>query len=335
MSGNSTSKLAELQVFSGIAILCVVLIHSNGYYLLNVLNLGSYLEAQFVVRLLDNFIHASVPMFVFIAGYKYSLNNINDEYKEYVLKKIKKIIKPFLVISMIYFIKNIIVNIDYFNNVRTIVIEFINIFRGYNAAYQLWYIPMYIFITLTYPILYRIFNNCKVRILMILVIILTQKILGMKISLLYSYPFSFVYYYIFFEMGLIFHKYDVKNKIEKLDSKIISIYVVSAIILTFNPLPELYNTIQSYLLWPLCIVAYYLLSLKLINNSILNYVGKYSFYIFLLHEPTICSGISSIFKYIGIYNSIVYVFLTCILTIMVTIILYRVIENTFIKKIIF
>lgn len=74
-------------MFSGIAILCVVLIDSNSYYCKKVLNLESYLEAEFVVRLLDNFIHGAVPMFIFIAGYKYVLNNINDEYKGYELKK--------------------------------------------------------------------------------------------------------------------------------------------------------------------------------------------------------------------------------------------------------
>lgn len=50
----SKQKLPELQVFSGIAILCVVLIHSNAYYLSNVLNLQAYTDAQFIVRLLDN-----------------------------------------------------------------------------------------------------------------------------------------------------------------------------------------------------------------------------------------------------------------------------------------
>lgn len=333
---NKNTRLPELQVFSGIAILGVVLIHSNAYYLLHVLNLKSYLDGGFIVRLLDNFIHGSVPMFIFIAGYKYALNNINDEYRKYALKKIKSIIKPFLVISMIYFIKNIIANIDYYNNIKIITIELINMFRGhYNIAYQLWYIPMYIFITLTYPILYKIFKNNKVRLLMIFVIILIQKILGMKISLLSSEPFNFVYYYIFFEMGLIFYKYDIKSKIKKWDIKIISIYIISAVVLTFNPLPRLYNIIQLYMLWPLCIVAYYLLSLRLVNSKILNYLGKYSFYIFLLHEPTICSKISSIFKSIGVYNSIIYVFIVCLLTIIATIILSKIIESTFIKSIIF
>lgn len=335
MSNINNKKLPELQVFSGIAILCTVLIHCNAYYLLHVLNLKSYLDDAFIVRLLDNFIHASVPMFIFIAGYKYALNNINEEYRKYALKKIKSVIKPFLIISMIYFIKDIIANIDYFN-IKTISIELINIFTGYsNPAYQLWYIPMYIFITLTYPILYKTFKNNKVRVLMIFLIILMQKILGTKISLLSSCPFSFVYYYIFFEMGLIFYKYDIKSKIKKWDIKIISIYIVSAIILTFNPLPKWYDIIRSYMLWPLCITAYYLLSLRLSNNKILNYLGKYSFYIFLLHEPTICSKISGIFRSLGIYNSIIYVFIVCILTIIATMVLFKIIENTFIKNIIF
>lgn len=332
---SSRKKLPELQVFSGIAILCVVLIHSNAYYLTRVLNLQSYQEAEFLVGLLDNFVHGAVPMFIFIAGYKYALNNINDKYFRYALKKIKSIIKPFLVISIIFFVKNIIVYADYCNNLKAIVIECINILRGYNEAYQLWYISMYLFIILTYPILYKIFKNNKVRVVIIFIIIILQRILGMKSILLSSHPFDFVYYYMFFEMGVFFYKYDVKSKIQKWHFKIIISYIASAIFLNINLLPDLYGEIQQYLLWPLAIVAYYVVSLRLINNYIFNYLGKYSFYIFLLHEPIICAKITYIYKSLGIYNSIIDVFIVCILTIFTTMILFKLIEKTFIKNILF
>ena len=146
-------KLLELEVFSGIAILCVVLIHCNGYYLLNILNLETYGQAHFYTRLLDNFVHGAVPMFIFISGYKYALNNINDNYKEFVLKKVKMVIKPFIIINMCFVIKNII-NYPNYYNLKTIIAEIIWIFIGHSVAYQLWYIPMYIFIVVTYPILY-------------------------------------------------------------------------------------------------------------------------------------------------------------------------------------
>lgn len=331
----SNKKLPELQIFSGIAILCVVLIHNNAIYLLSVLNLQSYTDANFAIRLLDNLIHASVSMFIFISGYKYALNNIDDEYKTYAIKRIKKVIKPFLIISIIFIIKNNITSSDYIHNIKSMIISFINIFKGDNYAYQLWYIPMYIFVSLTYPIIYKIFNNDKLRIFIILLIVFIQEVLERRFGLFVGRPFNFVYYYMFFEMGLMFCKYDIKNKIKKWDIQIICVYLILAITLTFNPFPSLYSLIEYYLIWPLCVLAYYLLSLRLIDNKLLKYLGKYSFYIFLFHAPIICGTISNIFKSFGIYNSIIYVFIITILTIVCSMLVYKVIEYTFIKNILF
>lgn len=328
-------KLQELQVFSGIAILCVVLIHNNAYYLLGVLKVQAYVEGSFIVRLLDNFIHASVSMFIFIAGYKYALNNVNDEYKKYAIKKIKRVIKPFIIISMIFIIINNTGSHIYLINLRNMFKQFIDIFMGSNYAYQLWYVPMYIFISLTYPIIYKLFRKERSRILIILLIVLVEEILGRKFSSLSARPFNFVYYYIFFEMGLIFYKHDIKNKIVKWDIQIICAHIIAAVILTINPIPNLYDLIQYYFEWPLCVTAYYLLSFRLINNKMFNYLGKYSFYIFLFHAPVICGRISDIFYDLGIYNSIMYVFIITGLTIVCTMIVYKVIEHTFLKNILF
>ena len=328
------SKLSELEVFSGISILCVVLIHCNAYYLLNILNLETYEQAHFYTRLLDNFVHGAVPMFIFISGYKYALNNIDDSYKEFVLKKIKRVIKPFFIINMIFFLENIIFNFENYT-IKKAIIEFIYILVGYSRAYQLWYIPMYIFIVVTYPILYKRVRNDKIRICIILLILFGQYMLSLKFSILSRYPFKFVYYYLFFEMGVIFYKFSLKDIIYKYYIQIIIIYILSVIILTFNFIPNMYTVIRIYYLNPLSIIAYYALSLILINNKLFNYLGRYSFYIFLLHEPIICMGISNKFKSLGIYNSMSYVFVVCILTFIATIILYKIIENTFIKNILF
>lgn len=331
----SNKKLPELQVFSGIAILCVVLIHNNAIYLLSVLNLQSYNDANFTVRFLDNLINAAVSMFIFISGYKYAVNNIDTEYKKYAIKTIKKVFKPFLIISLIFIIKNNIVTPGYFNNIKNMLSDFRNIFKGYNYAYQLWYIPMYLFISLTYPLMCKLFNNDKFRIFIILSIIFTQELLERRFGLLVGRPFNFVYYYLFFEMGLIFCKYDIKNKIKRYDILIISTYLISSIILTINPALNLYSLIEYYIMWPLSVLAYYLLSLRLVNSKLFRYLGKYSFYIYLLHAPIMCGRIFDTFKSLAIYNSIIYIFIITALTIACSIIVYKVIEHTFINSILF
>jgi len=324
----------ELQSFSGLAIVFVVLIHATSYYLLSVLNMTSFEELDFVTKLVDNLIHGAVPMFIFVAGYKYALNNIYKSYKEYAISRTNKVVKPFLIISMIFFIKDIIVNLESFN-IRNSAISFFRIFIGYNIAYQLWYVPMYLLIVLTYPILHRLIKNEKIRIIFIVGIVIIQYSLSWYSELLASHPFDFIYYYLFFHMGLVFCKYDIKSKLKKWDIKIIVTYLILALIITLNPINELNGPVRRFILWPMSVIAYYFFAVRIKDNKLLQYLGKYSFYIFLLHEPIFCTKISYIFKSIGIYNSVIESFIIGGLTIGITILTYKIIEKTFIKKMLF
>jgi len=326
--------IPELQSFSGLAIIFVVLIHATSYYLLSVLKKTSFEEVDFATRLVDNLIHGAVPMFIFVAGYKYALNNIYKSYKEYAISRTNKVVKPFLIISMIFFIKDIIVNLESFN-IRNSAISFFRIFIGYNIAYQLWYVPMYLLIVLTYPILHKLIKNEKIRIIFIMGIVIIQYSLSWYSELLASHPFDFIYYYLFFHMGLVFCKYDIKSKLKKWDIKIIVTYLILALIITLNPVNELNGPLRRFVLWPISVIAYYFIAVRVKDNRMLQYLGKYSFYIFLLHEPIFCTEISYIFKSSGIYNSVIESFIIGGLTIGITILTYKIIQKTFIKKILF
>lgn len=331
-------KLPELQVLSGIAILFVILIHINSYYLINILELQSYSNANFTSNLLDNFIHGAVPMFIFASGYKYALNKSYENYKIYVIKSIRKVIKPFLIISLIFILINFIKNPNMYQTSHDFVVAIINMFIGHNIAYQLWYIPVYIFIVLTYPVLYRAFKNDKFRILMIILIMIIQRNVGYDIYLLgrlrfriIAYYFSFVSYYLFFEQGVLFCKYNIKDNIKKWDIHIIALYIIMTFVLATNDKSSMYELIRLYLLWPLSIVAYYLISFKLCKSKILLYLGKYSFYIFLLHEPIILQNVCSILMAIGKHSYILFISLSLLLTLIITLSLYIIIHRIYIK----
>jgi len=326
--------IPELQSFSGLAIIFVVLIHSTSYYLLSVLMKTSFEEVDFTTRLVDNLIHGAVPMFIFVAGYKYSLNNIDKPYKEYAISRTNKVIKPFLIISMIFFIKDIIVNLESLN-IRNTAISFFRIFIGYNIAYQLWYVPMYLLIALTYPVIHKLIKSEKIKLIFIMGIVITQYSLSWYSELLASHPFDYIYYYLFFHMGLAFHKYDIKSKVKKWDIKIIVTYLILTLIITLNPVNELNGPLRRFVLWPISVIAYYFFAVRVKDNRMLQYLGKYSFYIFLLHEPIFCTKISYIFKSSGIYNSVIESFIIGGLTIGITILTYKIIQKTFIKKILF
>ncbi|OOM80437.1 acyltransferase [Clostridium sp. BL-8] len=332
---NESKKwIPELQSFSGLAIIFVVLIHATAYYLLSVLHMTYFEETDYITRLVDNLIHGAVPIFIFIAGYKYALNDLNIPYKKFAKSRITKVFKPFLIISVIFFIKSIITNNEY-GDIFGLSKSFLKIFIGYNAAYQLWYIPMYVFISLTYPIIYKIINNEWFRTIFILGIIVIQYALSWYSDLLAGHPFDFVYYYLFFHMGLIFCKYDIKNKFKRWDILIIVVYILVTLILTLNTSENLSGILKRFIIWPMSVVAYYFWIIRIKENKLLQYLGKYSFYIFLLHEPIFCTDISYIFKVYGIYYSVAESFIIAVLTIIITMLLYKIIENTFVRKLLF
>lgn len=95
MKGRLTiKKIKELDILSGIAIIMVVLIHADRFYVRTVLNLDSYLNAGIGVNILDNLIWAAVPIFIFISGYKYYLNIISTNQNCFYFIKKQVTIQP-------------------------------------------------------------------------------------------------------------------------------------------------------------------------------------------------------------------------------------------------
>lgn len=88
----------NLTAYSGIAILFVVLMHANAYYLHHI-NLNS---TNLLMNIFIDMIYIAVPMFIFIAGYKYELTKKDRNLKKYYKSKINNIIRPTLIISLLW-----------------------------------------------------------------------------------------------------------------------------------------------------------------------------------------------------------------------------------------
>lgn len=327
-------KVKELDVYSGIAIIFVVLIHSNAYNLLKVLHLKSYIEGPAYMRLVDNLIHASVPMFIFISGYKFALNDKNKGYINLISKKIRFIIKPFLVLSTTYILLNFMFKRNDVN-LYVVLNQFLDIFKGYNIAFQLWYVPLYIFISMTYPIIYKCISNDLFRLMIIIIFIGIWYNWAVLTGNLDTRPYNFIYYIIYYEMGVIFCENDLKYKNKNWGILTIFLFIICVVILTLNQSYKVYEIGTKFFLWPISVVSYYYISLYLKNNKILNFLGKYSFYIFILHEPIIGSCISKFLNGISNKHIMISGFVSAGLTIILSICVYKFIENTFITKIVF
>lgn len=314
-------KKSELEIYSGIAILFVVIIHCNAYYIKNI----NDIKIPIYIEIISNIVDIAVPMFIFIAGYKYYLNNTYDNYNIYCKKKIHKVMKPFLVISILFILKSIL--IEYENpSALDLIKRMMTIFIGYNDAYQLWYIPMYLFIALSYPIIYKNIKSDTLRYVLIALVIIVYEILSTKFRFLLNHPFDFIYYLIFWEIGVSFAKQEIYSKLRKYEVLIVCIYIVLSIVI-----PKL----SKYIIYPIGAISYYFISMRLKNIKILEVLGKYSFYIYLLHAPTLNTIVCYIFYNIAIISLPIGIMLSSIMVIFISIVLYNVINRTFIKYLIF
>lgn len=347
-------KLKELQVYSGIAIIFVVLIHSSCSFL----NSSSYLQHSYIrwmfyyidnskstffsfptiYNFIDRIIHIAVPMFIFIAGFKYAFNfDKNISYKEYLSKKFKRIFKPFFIISLFfifyYLIIECIKTIIAGKQINFIAISFkyfkafLKIFIGINNVVPLWYIPMYLLVVLSYPIIVKYLKNDKLRMLLFCLLAAAWVLEDLFIPYVQKHqvPFCFIYYFYLYELGIQFCKHDIKHLSKK------AVFIAYAVLLLLS---LFINNLSINIIFtevfftPATVIAFYYISLLLKESKILLSAGKYSFYIYLFHEPLIEHYISKVFIKIHLYNYYPVIIITTVLTILISAVFYKVLIRT-------
>lgn len=315
-----------LTIYSGVAILFVLLIHSNAYYLHYV----NENEDIILMKVFINIINIAVPMFIFIAGYKYQLTNKSRDLREYYKIKFNRIIKPTLIISILWsciFLALSIIKkalqgqaIDIVFYLKTFLYRIFQIFIGNNDIYQLWYIPMYIFIVFLYPNIekYNVYN--KIIIFSILAIV--QVVGSCYFSILNEHPFDFIYYFIFFEMGVLFYKNENKLKFKK--SYYYNIFIVLILISGIFTNENINKILIKLIIYPIGVIVFYYISQLIQNISWIEIIGRYSFIIYVLHEPIILSRLGILIQILNLYNSWIWVPIISIIGIIICIFLYKI-----------
>lgn len=341
-NGMEKKYRAELDIYSGIAIIFVVVLHTNAYYLMNVLKLNSYIESGFLLDIIDKIVHISVPMFIFIAGYKYMMNNQKETYREYFRKKILNVFKPFFLVSFFYlsyhwidiFLKRLeytgVYDVQY--AVEGFVKGFFRMFIGYNFAYQFWYIPMYLCVCLTYPLFRRYLKNTGLRLMLFISLaVVWEVIVLMGIPFLSNnpYPLSFIYYFFIYELGCIFCSF---KSYQKNPSIIILLYIVMLIFVCTNTRSAYNRLVYDLVFVPVAVTAYYHIAAWIKENRILTYLGRYSFYIYIFHEPLVLSNLSRHLLSDGLYKSYFTAVILGVVSVVTSIIVYRLISVSPLKK---
>lgn len=320
----------ELNSLSGIAIIFVVLIHINAQ------NQWAY-KYPFFIEVIMNTIFCAVPIFVFIAGFKYSMHESKYNFMNFAKRKINKVGKPFLIISSAIIIYNLVASGTSITYPIIIIVlkQFLYIFIGKNPAYQLWYIPMYLFVTLMYPLIKKCIPNIKVRLILFIIFYISSIILFNWTILSPQMidkltPIRFSFYFLFYELGGIVYRNE--QVLKKFYIIILNLIIVIIFFISFKSNPMLNLKLRD-LISPSLVLIYYYLSYLLKDSKLLQVLGRYSFYIFLFHVPFFLDYTIVIFlKKHDLINRILSVPIILIFSIGCSMLFYKVIEKTSIKK---
>lgn len=316
----------------------MTLIHSNGFFLSEVLHLESYMGAGIGFYLADKIVHAAVPMFIFISGYKYEMKDKNKEYSTLMYKKCSKVIKPFLIVSMFWIlyqcgdlvVKDILINksVNGSNLLSVFLDHTTKIFLGFNYAYQLWYIPMYALIVLGYPIITKYIKESKTRLIVLYIVAIIVSIVQSKTKLLasdYLNPVNYIYYFYLYELGAQVCSREINKKYGKI---ILAAYLVLLPAELFIKNSFINNMCTTLILIPLSVVAWFYVATLLKNNKILLTLGKYSFPIFLFHEPIFVKETSNFLLKHNLYSSPIMIPIVSVAAIMFSICFYEIAIKT-------
>jgi peptidoglycan/LPS O-acetylase OafA/YrhL len=146
-------------------------------------------------------------------------------------------------------------------------------------------------------------------------------------------PFCFIYYFYIYELGNIFCKKNYKNINGKYS---IGLYLISIILSVFVRSSALNIILTETIITPLAVIAFYYMSLKIKENAFFSFLGKYSFYIFLLHEPIIERKLSYfLFAKLDLNHFYPSILPVSFLTIFFTIGVYKLLGKFHINKLIF
>ena len=306
---NKKITLRELDYLKIIGVLLVVIghctsIYTGGWVFTSPVNSPIYgLIASYVYTF-------HVPMLVFVSGSIYYYCRINkgkyNSLKSLIIYKFKRLIIPFLFIGILYSIpiKYIIgmTEGNIINNIKSFIL-------GLNTGH-LWYLLMLFNIFILFYLYESFILNKKYSIVLNLILFSILYISSGFFTNIFQINRA-IQYSIFFYLGYEFFRSKDRLilKLEKLKSKSILIMtpiliaislvliLVSKMKLSSIMLSKFFSLINVVIAM-ICIIICYLI-VYLINNrmkniilkekidKLINIIGKYSFNIYLLHEPII------------------------------------------------
>lgn len=296
----------ELTVMSGLAIIFVLMIHAVGSCHGSLYpDIASYADCGFLLCMLCNTVSPAVPMFIFISGFKYALNDSETPYFDFLRKRLPKVLMSFLILNTLFWALDCMVWMETFDPILLAKI-YISSWMGNSVAYQLWYIPMYCCVLAACPLVCRVIRSSWIRFLLYLAVGIANRALTVYDPVFNEYPLRFVNYPVFFEMGIAACEYNLASKVKYKLLPALVYWLVLGLLSWLAPGWTDGYWIHYLLYYLVGTMVYYLLSTALMENRILKWFGVISYPLFLLHEPVIGRWTGRILQRTGIASPLVY-----------------------------
>ena len=236
-------RYEEIDALKGFAMFLVVLGHSIIVYPINLH------ENNFFNNLYEFISTFHLPLFFIISGYCFSYK---DSYKQYITKKIKRILIPYLIFSLLNILLRTLAP-SLVNKSDDFVTLLMNVI--FNGG-EYWFLYTLFMIFLFYPLLYKI-NRNKVIAIILEILLLIASLLNVKVNMFCIT--SLLKYLFYFNSGVLIkiYKKDIfeNNKNNVLYTLVIFIILIFVFLLyrkyTFNYLETIcaiLGILFSYLL---------------------------------------------------------------------------------------
>lgn len=278
------TKLVELDYMRFIACFAVMIVH------ISATGVEEYIKGslpQILMLILNRSLKFTTPVFVFLSGVTgfYGYRNKKLNYFPFIIKRLKKVLIPYLVWCVVYFFAYIKMGYYHLD-----IISFIkNVILG-NMSYHLYFVIIVIQLYLLGPFFYAILKNSKNKILILMVFAVATALCVEYIRFNLS-DRIFLKYMFFYILGIyVTLEYDKYiSWLRRHKFLIIAGYVIAVIIYTIASYYSLkiYNFIW-FLFSFVSIFFVYLVGLTLKNKmeslySFIKLFGQSSYYIYLMH----------------------------------------------------
>lgn len=201
----AVKRYDQIDALKGIAIFLVVLGHS---IIVHPINLHDNAICDFIFRWLSS-VH--MPLFFLVSGFCFSFR---DNYKEYLWKKVKRLVVPYIVFSALDILSRLLLPglVNGTSNIKESLYKVL----AYGGEY--WFLYTLFLIFLIYPMIYRFVKGHIYKYVMIIAALLALYFFLPPISLLTLK--SVIYYLIYFTVGVMLKEFVGNQIFKKNDNKV-------------------------------------------------------------------------------------------------------------------